>query len=160
MPSSSAQQIFNLRVLILFKSAPVCSLKFTLRATTEQADRRIIRWKSGRRYNRAFLSYSSVDREEVVASAVLLHAVRISFFHDLLTLEPGDRWKRRIYEEIDHCDLVLLFWSSHAKKSKWVLKETQYALARRSSSSDESPVLMTASFTCWQPSVGRSQKAV
>ncbi|HWT48970.1 MAG TPA: TIR domain-containing protein, partial [Mycobacterium sp.] len=28
------------------------------------------------------------------------------------------------------CDLFLLFWSSAAKKSRWVLKEVNYALER------------------------------
>ena len=36
-----------------------------------------------------------------------------------------------LYRHIDECDIVLLFWSNAAKRSKWVRKEVQYALARK-----------------------------
>jgi hypothetical protein len=84
-----------------------------------------------RRYRRAFLSYASPDRAEVLKRAQSLKVVGIDFFQDLLSLEPGDRWENRLYEEIDKCDLFLLFWSTHAAKSQWVIKETERALARR-----------------------------
>ena len=82
------------------------------------------------RYRRAFISYASADRNEVLERTQMLAAVRIEFFQDLLTLDPGDLWERRLYDEIDRCDLFLLFWSSAAKKSPWVLKEVHYALMR------------------------------
>ena len=63
-----------------------------------------------------------------------LRAGRIDFFQDLLSLDPGDQWAARLYQEIDRCDLFLLFWSSNAKQSQWVMKEVEYALARRKSS--------------------------
>jgi hypothetical protein len=43
-------------------------------------------------------------------------------------MEPGERWRARLYTEIENCDLFLLFWSSAARQSKWVLKEASYAL--------------------------------
>jgi hypothetical protein len=138
LPPSSAGRVFHPRVLVLIRSAPVCVLKFTLRAAAENAKHPISRVRA-HRYDHAFLSYAALDREQVVASAQILKAVRINFFHDLLSLEPGESWERRLYEEIDRCDLFLLFWSSHARASEWVLKEIQYALARRKSSDDERP---------------------
>jgi hypothetical protein len=78
-------------------------------------------------YRRAFLSYASPDRPEVIKRAQALRAANIEFFMDLLTLEPGERWERRLYVEIDKCDLFLLFWSSAARNSSWIAKEISYA---------------------------------
>lgn len=94
---------------------------------------------SARRYTRAFLSYASPDRVEVLKHAQTLKAVHISFFQDLLSLEPGERWRRRLYKEIDGCDLFLLFWSRHARASQWVTRETDRALKRRGGSDDAPP---------------------
>ena len=54
-----------------------------------------------------------------------------SYFQDLMNLDPGDRWLRRLELGIDECDLFLLFWSSEAKSSEWVRQEVRYALERR-----------------------------
>ena len=80
------------------------------------------------RYNQAFLSNASPDRKEVLKRAQVLSAAGISFFHDVLSLDPGARWEQEIYKAIDGCDLFLLFWSRAAKESEWVIKEAEYAL--------------------------------
>ena len=49
----------------------------------------------------------------------------------MLSLEPGEAWEQRLYDEIDRCDLFLLFWSSNAAKSEWVERETEHAIARQ-----------------------------
>ncbi|MGY4650487.1 toll/interleukin-1 receptor domain-containing protein [Mycobacterium sp. URHB0021] len=67
------------------------------------------------RYRRAFISYASADRKEVLKRTQMLPGAGIDFFHDILTLDPGQRWERQLYYEIDRCDLFLLFWSSAAK---------------------------------------------
>ena len=82
------------------------------------------------RYSRAFISYASADRKEVLKRTQMLAGVGIDFFQDLLSNEPGQRWERQVYREIDKCDVFFLFWSSAAKKSEWVLKEVQYAMRR------------------------------
>ncbi|MFH1116978.1 MAG: toll/interleukin-1 receptor domain-containing protein [Pseudomonadota bacterium] len=41
---------------------------------------------------------------------------------------PGGRWKRQLYRWIDDSDAVLLFWSSNAKNSEWVMKECDYTI--------------------------------
>ena len=61
-----------------------------------------------------------------------LEAGGTKYFQDLLSLSPGERWKRKLYAEIDGCDLFLLFWSPQAKASEWVLKEALHALERKS----------------------------
>ncbi len=80
------------------------------------------------RYNRAFISYASADRNEVLKRTQMLAVNGIEFFQDILTFNPGERWERRLYLEIGRSDVFYLFWSSAAKKSTYVIKEVQYAL--------------------------------
>lgn len=94
---------------------------------------------SARRYQRAFVSYAAADRKRVLERVQMLQATRISFFQDVLSLDPGTRWQKELFKEIDQCDLFLLFWSSSAKDSEWVIKEALYALERQSRSTDELP---------------------
>jgi hypothetical protein len=81
-----------------------------------------------RNFRRSFLSYASEDRLHVLKSAQLIRALKMECFQDILSLSPGDRWSRRLYEEIENCDVFLLFWSQHARASQWVIKEAEYAL--------------------------------
>ena len=87
----------------------------------------------------AFLSYASSDRAEVIKRAMMLKAVGVEFFLDLLSLDPGERWERRLYEEIDRCDVFFLFWSANAARSSWVVCEAEYALRRFDVSNEEEP---------------------
>jgi hypothetical protein len=93
-------------------------------------------------YNRAFISYASADRDEVLKRTQMLDRVHIEFFQDLLSLDPGQRWERQLYREIDRCDVFFLFWSSAAKKSEWVLKEVQYAMARNGGDEEKPPEIL------------------
>lgn len=63
----------------------------------------------------AFLSYASPDRAEVIMRAQGLKAGGTDFFHDLLSLGPGEQ------------------------ASPGVMKETEYALARRAASGGRVP---------------------
>jgi TIR domain len=84
-----------------------------------------------RRYQAAFISYASKDRDKVLERVQMLPLVGVRYFQDLLNLEPGDRWLHRLELGIDECDLFLLFWSSEAKSSQWVRQEVRHALERR-----------------------------
>jgi hypothetical protein len=90
-------------------------------------------------YKRAYLCYASKDRREVLKRAQALRLAGIEFFSDLLSLEPGDRWEHKLYEQIRRSDLFLLFWSKAAADSKWVLREVKVALEAQSSSPDLLP---------------------
>ena len=79
------------------------------------------------RYRRAFVSYCSTDRREVLKRLQALEALRVSFFADVLDLAPGERWEGQIKREIESCDLFLLFWSQAAHDSQWVRREIDYA---------------------------------
>jgi hypothetical protein len=113
-------------------SVPIGHLKFkvSVQPRVRVEDRKATEGHHMHRYSRAFISYASADRNEVLKRTQMLARVHIEFFQDLLSLEPGQRWRRELYREIDRCDVFLLFWSSAAKKSKWVLKEVRYAMAR------------------------------
>jgi serine/threonine protein kinase len=133
VPRTAAGATFHLRVRVMMSSVPVGALRFTLTAVArENSDPSLgIRGDAAHENKRAFLSYAAPDRAEVLRTVQTLNAAHIGFFLDLLSLTPGERWEKRLYEEIDRCDLFLLFWSSDAAKSKWVTREAEYALKRR-----------------------------
>jgi len=84
-----------------------------------------------RQYRSAFVSYASPDRTEVLKRVQMLARLSIHYFQDLMSLDPGDRWERELYRNIDQSDVFFLFWSTHARNSTWVLKEVQYAIQRK-----------------------------
>ena len=82
-------------------------------------------------YKYAFVSYATKDRKEVLKRLQMLEVMKTKFFQDILSIEAGDRWQKKLYQNIDRCDLFLLFWSQAAKDSEWVIKEAEYALAHQ-----------------------------
>jgi hypothetical protein len=91
------------------------------------------------RFNKVFLSYASADRPKVLDMVKMLRAQKIDYFQDLLSLEPGQRWKEEIYTQIATCDAFYLFWSSNAKRSEWVIREATLALQNQRNSPDGIP---------------------
>src|SRR5260370_258705 len=130
-------------VRVCYETVPVGHIKFKFKiaAAAQQAEEAVplpAPPKSFVRYKQAFISYASPDRPEVLKRVQMLKTANINFFQDLLTLEPGERWEKAIYQHIDESDVFYLFWSSAAKESEWVGKELQYALSRKGGS-DEAP---------------------
>jgi TIR domain len=125
---------------ILLGSVPVGHVKFKLaiehEATSAPSEPQ---GDDARRYSFAFVSYATHDRPEVLPRVQMLRINRIGYFQDVLSLQPGDRWAKRIEAGIDRCDLFLLFWSEHAKDSEWVRKEVEYALGRKRGDDLEPP---------------------
>lgn len=93
------------------------------------------------RFKRVFFSYSSTDRPRVLEHATDYTKFGISFFQDILHLDPGQRWEKRLWKEIDRCDLFVLFWSSNAKASEWVIKEAEHAWRRQARNGGLRPTL-------------------
>jgi hypothetical protein len=93
------------------------------------------------RYRRAFVSYSSEDRKEVLHRVQAFIITGMSVFQDVLNLDPGQRWEKQLYREIDDCDVFLLFWSRAAAASKWVAKEIDYALSRKEGNDEHPPAI-------------------
>jgi tetratricopeptide (TPR) repeat protein len=118
-------------------SVPIGHIKFKIRVTTRaenQRDNPYLPMPLGdlaHCYRKAFVSYASRDRTEVLKRVQMLRLLRIRFFQDLLHLEPGDVWEDELYRCIDESDLFLLFWSTSARQSEWVMKEVRYALKRK-----------------------------
>jgi hypothetical protein len=86
--------------------------------------------KEARHYHACFCSYSSLDREEMLKRAQGLQAAGLETFIDVLKLRPGDIWNPKIFAAIDESDLFVVIWSKNALDSKWVEKESRYALKR------------------------------
>jgi tetratricopeptide (TPR) repeat protein len=84
--------------------------------------------KEARHYHACFCSYSSLDRAEMQKRAQGLRATGLETFIDVLTLRPGDMWNTKIFEAIDESDLFVVIWSTNARDSEWVKKESHYAL--------------------------------
>jgi TIR domain-containing protein len=105
-------------------------------ASAERAEPRELR---GVRYRRAFVSYASPDRPEVLRRVQAFKIAGMSVFQDILDLGPSERWERALYREIDTCDVFLLFWSRAAASSERVAKEIDYALARKEGDEDRAP---------------------
>jgi len=85
------------------------------------------------------VSYAKEDRKEVLKRVQMLQIMKTKFFLDLLSLDPGDRWEKKLYEQIDRCDLFLLFWSQAAKDSQWVRREAEYALKHQQENPNSEP---------------------
>ena len=81
----------------------------------------------------AFASYSSKDTEVVTRSlSTLAHwAPTLDIFQDCLDLTPNEAFKPQLEVQIGKRDVFLLFWSRHARDSKWVLWEFETARAKR-----------------------------
>jgi hypothetical protein len=120
------------KVMVSIDSVPIGHVQFRLGVRAGAVTRQPQPLgDQARAYKLVFISYASADRSEVLKRVQMMSVFNANFFQDLLHLEPGERWERKLYQKIDECDLFLLFWSSAAKASQWVLKEARYALARK-----------------------------
>jgi hypothetical protein len=133
VPTNAAGSQVIGRVRIAVAGVPAGALRFQVTLTAAgtspgAVDARELR---ARRYRRAFVSYSSQDRAEVLRRVQAFRIAGLSVFQDILDLDPGERWQKALYREIDNCDVFLLFWSHAAAASEWVGKEIDYALARK-----------------------------
>jgi WD40 repeat protein len=126
-------------IIVSVDGEPIGRIAFRISVGVRQ--RTAAPWVAGNliRYRRAFLSYASSDRGEVLKRAHALRLAGIDFFQDILHLEAGERWKRRLFEEIDKADIFYLFWSHSARRSKWVRREARYANARQKISPSGAP---------------------
>jgi ATP-dependent Clp protease ATP-binding subunit ClpC len=84
-------------------------------------------------YRKAFISYASPDRSDVLARVQGMRKVApaLEIFLDAYTLRSGQDWEQALWHEIPECDVFYLFWSKSAAQSDWVKKEWQCALATR-----------------------------
>ncbi len=132
--------IFTLRIFM--GELPVGHIKFILKTISEpvKATAQPL-GNEAKRYKKAFISYSSKDRNEVLKRVQMLDKVGIEFFQDVLNLNPGERWEKKLYENINDADIFFLFWSTAAKESKWVLQELEYAINLKHGDEDHPPLI-------------------
>jgi hypothetical protein len=137
--AAGAQAIGRVRIAVA--GVPVGTLRFqvALNAAGTSAGAVKARKLRARRYRRAFVSYSSQDRAEVLRRVQAFRIAGLSIFQDILDLDAGERWQQALYREIDNCDVFLLFWSHAAAASEWVAKEIEYALARKGGIEEHPP---------------------
>ncbi|MCC5664418.1 toll/interleukin-1 receptor domain-containing protein [Nostoc sp. CHAB 5784] len=145
VPADIIQKTVIGTVTVSQNTIPLGHLKFKLSiipsASSTSKDPQLV-GDIARHYRKAFVSYSSKDRIEVLKRVQGVAVSGITIFQDILNLEPGDRWEKELYRNIDECDLFLLFWSTAAKESPWVLKEVLYALKRQGSDGLRSPEII------------------
>ena len=72
-----------------------------------------------------FLSYQSADRERAKQVAKALEDVGWSVFWDR-KIKPGETWPDYIKRKLDEAACVVTLWSSAARESKWVRRESRY----------------------------------
>jgi hypothetical protein len=120
------------KVCISQNTIPIGNIRFKIKVISEQKsykeNNNSIPHGYAKQFKNAFISYASEDRSEVLRRVQMLSTLKINYFQDILNLEPGDRWEKEIYKQIDKADVFFLFWSNAAQKSKWVSKEIKYAL--------------------------------
>ncbi|MFC1456965.1 toll/interleukin-1 receptor domain-containing protein [Microvirga arabica] len=138
---TSDEVIGRVRFAVAGVPAGVLRFKVGLNKSSVPAEPIIARKVEAERYRRAFVSYSSKDRVEVLRRVQAFRIAGLSVFQDILDLEPGERWARELYREIDNCDVFLLFWSNAAAASEWVAKEIAYALERKGGSDEKPPAI-------------------
>jgi TIR domain len=79
----------------------------------------------------AFASYTSKDRRRVLARVQGIEKLGVKVFMDTHGLRSNDQFKDRIFEAIDSSDILYLFWSHHARRSKWVNEEWRYGFRKK-----------------------------
>lgn len=97
----------------------------------------------GRPYRRVFASYSTTDSDAVLArlQGIKKALPGIDIFLDRTHLRSGEVFKKKIEEEILSRDMLYLFWSPAAAKSKWVDWEWRCAwMAKGEGSVDPVPL--------------------
>lgn len=84
-------------------------------------------------HRKAFASYASEDRDEVLGRIQGMQKVvpDLEVFLDVATLKSGQDWEKTLWREIPASDVFYLFWSAAAKASPWVEKEWRCALSTK-----------------------------
>ncbi|MFW6437958.1 MAG: toll/interleukin-1 receptor domain-containing protein [Armatimonadota bacterium] len=72
----------------------------------------------------------------------MLRLAGIRTFKDLLDREPDDEWGPRLYRQICQSDVMFLYWSAAARKSRWVAREWAYALESRPTQGYIKPIMI------------------
>jgi hypothetical protein len=142
IPDSYARQSLIGKVRVSLDNVPIGHFCFKIGISVlsvQKKDIGQINFPPMKNYRYAFISYASKDRAEVLRRVQMLDIMKIRYFQDLLSLNPGDQWGKELFRQIDNADVFFLFWSSAARDSEWVLKEVEYAINRKKGNNDNPP---------------------
>lgn len=120
-------------ISVMKGSLPFAAVSFTLRVAALAGGNEAPAPLPGtmtRYIRRAFASYATEDRSEVLRRVQGMAAIGVYVFLDVMKIRAGADWEQRLFGEIDRSDRLILFWSSKAAKSAYVDKEWRYALDR------------------------------
>lgn len=109
---------------------PIAETHFQITIGPRTTERREVATRT-RTFQSAFASYAHKDRKRVLAriQGMQKAAPFVDIFFDVKSLRSGDHWEDLIRNEIKARDVLLLFWSRAAQKSRWVKTEWRIALA-------------------------------
>lgn len=82
----------------------------------------------GRPYRKAFASYASPDRPKVLARVQGIELGDIEVFMDVRDLKSTQPYPPSLLKKIEEAEVLYLFWSRHAKASKWVDHEWRHGM--------------------------------
>jgi hypothetical protein len=75
-----------------------------------------------------FVSHSSKDKPFVHDFAAQLEAAKLHCWVDVEDIADGAQWARVIQQGVEDCDAMVVVWSTNARASEWVERETLLAL--------------------------------
>jgi hypothetical protein len=107
----------------------IARVNFELNVGAEQVEAKALPAQE-KRYQTAFASYASPDRDEVLRciQGMQKAAPSLNIFVDVHSLRSGQNWEQELWTRIPASDVFFLFWSTNAMQSEWVEKEWRCAL--------------------------------
>jgi len=142
IPDSYSRQSLIGKVRVALENVPIGHFCFKVSISVLAGQKKDIgqsNFSPMKNYRYAFISYASKDRAEVLRRVQMLDLMKIRYFQDLLSLNPGDQWGKELFKQIDIADVFFLFWSTSARDSEWVLKEVEYAVSKKKGNDDNPP---------------------
>lgn len=82
-------------------------------------------------YQAIFVSYSHEDSEIVNQLGRAYQVLGMEYLQDIRILRSGERWNSALLRKIEEADIFQLCWSEASKRSKYVTREWQHALAQK-----------------------------
>ena len=106
-------------------------VNFELALTSWPGGKDQIQFSRGTCIKSAFASYASKDRKKVLSRIQGIEKTGVRVFMDVHDLRSNDQYPNYLLRNIDSSDIMYLFWSRNAQKSKWVDREWRYGLEQR-----------------------------
>ncbi len=116
-------------ITVFANDTPVSRLLFELKVANYETEA-IPLMLLEKRFQSAFASYASQDREAVLycVQGMEKAAPWLNIFVDVHSLRSGQNWEQELWKHIPESDVFYLFWSVNAMRSPWVEKEWRCAL--------------------------------